>query len=239
MVFIVCTRLLHADGNIITEISGEWGHHVYVGCSGRHADTPGSLPVTEGDAETVRGLVEKGDKVNARTTDGLTTPLHCAATEGQLETIRLLLKMGGYVHAQDANGSTPLHLAAHSGHKQTVRVLVEMGTDVNAGNAYGLTPLHFAVIPGHVETLKVLTEMGADVHAEFSRRRTPLQVAEEEGHEAVASFLRKFITKNDRRSKSKAPPVVDPAVLLLHQQRLRLLRRWRSGMWKRGGSITY
>jgi ankyrin repeat protein len=179
------------------------------------AATPLHLAATKGDTGTVKALVEKGADVNARTADGLTTPLHCAATEVQLETVRLLAKMGGDVHAQDANGSIPLLLAAYGGllmvgHEETVRVLVEMGTDVNAGIASGLTPLHFEVLAGHLETLKVLTEMGAKVHVEFSERRFPLQVAEESGHEAVASFLRKF-TKNDRRSKSKAAPALDPA----------------------------
>jgi len=113
----------------------------------------------EGDADTVRMLIEAGADVNAKDAHGA-TPLHLAVAN----TARVLIEAGADVNAEDPYGQTPLHGAAFEGDADTAQVLIEAGADVNALTSIGDgdTPLNYAELNGHADIAKLLRDEGAE-----------------------------------------------------------------------------
>jgi ankyrin repeat protein len=97
-----------------------------------------------GDAATVRALIEADPALlNARDKDG-STPLHCASWKGHVEVVTLLLGAGADVNARNQNdhwGDTALHAAAHGNQRAVAVALLAGGADSSALNSRGLTPL--------------------------------------------------------------------------------------------------
>ncbi|PWY83628.1 ankyrin repeat protein, partial [Aspergillus heteromorphus CBS 117.55] len=90
------------------------------------------LASQEGHTETVRLLLTRGVRPDARKNDGA-TPLHIAASFGQkLVAILLLEANKDYIDLKDEDGWTPLHLASWYGQEQIVQLLLENCADFNA-----------------------------------------------------------------------------------------------------------
>lgn len=98
------------------------------------------LAVINADYDALLTLINKGDDVNARTSDG-TTPLHYACSFGQTRCVELLLDHGADINLQDGSGYTPLATAAYSGNPEIVKLLLCRGANTGIINNGGYTPL--------------------------------------------------------------------------------------------------
>ena len=79
-----------------------------------------------GDTDTVKALLDKGTKVDARDENGGTALGH-AVWFGRLETVRLLIDRGADVNVKKQDGMTPLQLAIASNHPEVAEVLKKAG----------------------------------------------------------------------------------------------------------------
>lgn len=145
----------------------------------------------QGDIETVRKLLERGDNVNTRDKESGWTPLMSAALFGSIDIIKLLLERGAHVNAQDKFSWTPLMIASRSGHADIVRVFLNAGADVNAKTSTGYTSLMAASKQGHADIVKLLLAKGADVQARDQFGWRSITLAERNGHEEIVKILKR------------------------------------------------
>ncbi|KAK3279073.1 hypothetical protein CYMTET_13009 [Cymbomonas tetramitiformis] len=99
-----------------------------------------------GSSEVATALIESGSEVDARTSQGGLTPLHCATAKGKLEVIRVLVDSGAQLDVRDKEGRTPLHLAVEHARKEAALLLLRHGADPNVASADGATALHRAAL---------------------------------------------------------------------------------------------
>ncbi len=124
--------------------------------------TPLHLAAHFGKQEAVRLLLNKGAKVDARSTNAMqNTPLHAAAAGRAAEVATLLLDHGASVNARQNGGWTPLHAAAQNGDIELARTLVEAGADVNARAENRQSPLDLALTRGKQAMAEWLEAQGA------------------------------------------------------------------------------
>ena len=106
-----------------------------------HGQTALMWAAWEGHTQVVRGLIEHGADVHARTTTGYTALL-LAAREGYTETTQALLEAGADVNEAAEDGTTALVIAIIRRHTTYAEFLLSQGADPNLGP--GFTPLHWA-----------------------------------------------------------------------------------------------
>jgi ankyrin repeat protein len=121
------------------------------------------LAARSGNVETVKALLARGAKHDARERHGQTA-LMWAAAEGNTAVVRTLLDAGGDIKATSDSGFTPFFLAVREGRLDTVRGFLAAGIDVNATmqRTRGTSPLLLAVQNGHFELAVALVDAGAD-----------------------------------------------------------------------------
>ncbi|CAM9386119.1 unnamed protein product, partial [Ectocarpus sp. 13 AM-2016] len=91
-------------------------------------DAPLDAAATEGHAEVMRLLVERGAVVTAVDSKGRTA-LHFAAERGQVAAIEYLAETTADLNATDTDGHTPLLIAALRGQESAVDALCVAGAD--------------------------------------------------------------------------------------------------------------
>ena len=159
----------------------------YTGAAG--AEPPGLVDAAkQGDAATVRALLDQGAGVEAAEGDG-TTALHWASYRNSLETAGLLLDAGADVNAANDLGTTPLWVASQNGSAPMVRRLVEAGANPNLALLAGETPLMVAARAGTPDVVELLLAHGADLDARASRGQTALMWAVAQQHPTVVEVL--------------------------------------------------
>ncbi|MBL8176138.1 MAG: ankyrin repeat domain-containing protein [Bryobacterales bacterium] len=158
---------------------------------------------SSGNTPTVRLLLEKGAKVDARdglepmpplfTGGGKATPLVEAGRVGDLETVRALVKGGANVNAAGANNVTALTEATLFGRREIVRFLLDNGASVKGpGAAMQKMPLlSMAAIRGDVAIARMLVEAGAEVNIADAHGATPLMwaAASDRVNAAMVAYL--------------------------------------------------
>lgn len=80
----------------------------------------------EGLTDMVTLLLDRGARIEAKTSGGL-TPLHLAAQSGDLPMLQLLVRRGAKVNVVDRKGMTPLDHAVQREHADTAQWLRTQG----------------------------------------------------------------------------------------------------------------
>jgi ankyrin repeat protein len=123
--------------------------------------------VDSNDIEAVKLFLDKGAKINAKSSKGD----YILMQAYKPEMVRLLLDKGANVNAKTSNGWTVLMSACSRGskkeHIEIVRLLLDKGADVNAkSTTRGTTPLMLACDGGGpIEVIKLLLDRGAKANA--------------------------------------------------------------------------
>ena len=126
------------------------------------APTPVADASRDGDRETVRRLLSRGEDPNAAHGDGL-SPLHWAALGGDRELAEMLLHAGARLTAKTRNGAfTPLLLAARAGNAAVVELLLEAGADPDQATDTGATAVMLAAASGDAAAVTTLLDAGAN-----------------------------------------------------------------------------
>jgi len=160
--------------------------------------------VKNGDAATVRALLQAKADGNSAEADG-TTALHWAVRRADLATVDLLLKAGAKVGAANRYGITPLYLASANGDAATVARLLDAGADPNTALPDGETVLMTAARTGDVAVIKALVTRGANVRLRERRKgQDALMWAAAENNAAAVTALIEAGADRDSRSQGGA-----------------------------------
>lgn len=145
--------------------------------------------ITQDDARTVAGLLERGFDPNSRDEKGQ-TPLYLGLREGAFKSAALLL-----AHPQtridlaNAVGETALMMAALKGHTDWVQQLLDRGARPEGADPTAWTALHYAASGPDTRTVALLLARGALPNARSPNGSTPLMMASRYGPEASADAL--------------------------------------------------
>jgi ankyrin repeat protein len=106
-----------------------------------YESTPLHYAVLGGNEDTVRYLVEKGARVNAKNIFQ-ESALHWACKEGNPNVVRYLLQHSASFLALDSEGNTPMHWAAEHDQEEIIRILLDHGDETSSRikNEDGRTP---------------------------------------------------------------------------------------------------
>lgn len=151
-----------------------------------------------GDAATLKKLLDSNPGLLYEMCDQGKTPLHWATGRGQLEIMKILLdEYKADVNVKNIHGGTPLHVAASQAQPEAAKILIAHGALVNVHRSEdGATPLHFAALKGrkegHVEVARILLENGAEVDARMDNGATPRSIAVSRGNTRILDLLKKY-----------------------------------------------
>ena len=152
-------------------------------------DTPSLIgAVKNGDAATVRALIQQGANVNATEADGATA-LHWASYRDDLASADALIRAGANVNSANDLGATALWMASMNGSEAMVRRLLQAGANPNAKLLLGETPLMVAARSGHAGVVQLLVDARADVNTRATRNQTALMWAVAQKHPEVVRIL--------------------------------------------------
>ena len=119
--------------------------------------TPLHLAAFFGHLDLATALLDRGARMQARSTNGMkNTPLHAAAAGGRVALVRLLAERGSDVNARQEGGWTALHSAAQAGNREMAEVLLAHGADINIRAANGQSALDLALSGGHQQVADLL-----------------------------------------------------------------------------------
>lgn len=157
-----------------------------------------------GDAETIRLLLQKKPEllnastpngespltaalyygkqsaVEALLTAGVSVTIHEAAALGDTDTLEYMLNLEPRLISETSfDGWTPLHLACFFGGYEAVEMLLERGADANARSGNGLSnmPIHAAAAGNRTAIVRLLLEKGANPNVQQRGGWTPIQLS--------------------------------------------------------------
>jgi len=155
-----------------------------------------------GDLDKVKGFVEDGISVNAKSENGF-TPLHTAVLGNQKDVIEFLIANGADVNTKGGLGYTPLYTAIWNKNKDMAEFLIAKGADVNAKSKSSFTPLYEALWNEDKDMVRLLVDKGADVNYALDNDYPPLAYAiwndDKEMAELFVAHGAKLEVKDHRR----------------------------------------
>lgn len=183
---------------------------VKVNARGSYRYTPLIAAAGSGRTEVVRLLLERGAKVDLKTSgDFAGTALHEAIgnlgpSHGDVDeqgnqvllwtgdapaTIRLLVAAAADVNLERKDGDFPLEMAAR--YPEIVKLLLKAGADPQKSHRRNHeTALWTAALYGNIDSVKLLLSAGADPCVVNHEGRSPLDLAIKNKNEEVAKLLR-------------------------------------------------
>ncbi len=148
------------------------------------------LAAAEGNADLVRGCLERGADIDARTPEG-NTALHLAAASpdavGAYSTCMLLVERGAKADLRNALGQTPLMLALQHGHTFAASVLLEYLPKRQELDLFSQLLLAIEN-DDEAECLRLL-QAGAEPNTTDRRIKPPLLMAIERGEVGITRLL--------------------------------------------------
>ena len=108
------------------------------------AEEPAMTAVKEGDFDTLRSEILRGENVNLADNDGLTLLMHAVRNE-YTDLIELLADNQANMLAADRDGNTALHWAGIQQAYDSTVVLMSLGANPNVQNRRGETALMVAI----------------------------------------------------------------------------------------------
>jgi ankyrin repeat protein len=141
------------------------------------------------DADTIKGLINRGADVNAVDKESGGSVLHLAAMNNSLDLIEFCLKKGIPVDVTDKYKATPLSWASSSDALEAVQLLIKNGADIEAVDIDEMTALHHASYRNSIAVAKYLVSIGANVNAEDINGKTPIELAMEEKSKGAVKAL--------------------------------------------------
>jgi ankyrin repeat protein len=125
--------------------------------------TPLMMAARDGDAATMRFLLESGADVNARDSARRSVLMWASSSTGSVEKIRLAVERGATLDPRSQDGATALHWAAGLGRDpDMVKALIDAGASIEIADDRGRTPLMTAARVGNAGAVQHLLNAGAD-----------------------------------------------------------------------------
>ena len=150
---VVCLRVLHAAGCVLSDVLD--GH-------GAHSVLLHDALLSGADRVLAWLLEQRICDVDAQSSTGL-TPLHRAACNGRPSTVSILLAHQAFIDCVTERGETPLHLAIRTGGIAVVGQLLAAGANPGATNFDDETPLQLAVKTHSRKYVDLLLAHGAPI----------------------------------------------------------------------------
>jgi ankyrin repeat protein len=123
----------------------------------------------EGDADSVRSLLDAGRDVNEPTGHENFTAIHYACKHHQVDALEALVSWKNTdLEWVTSLGDSPLMTCVYHGFERGAEMLLAAGANVDVSNNFGNTALNYAAIRGYSMIGELLLEHGAD----HSARRT-------------------------------------------------------------------
>lgn len=141
------------------------------------AATPLHLAARAGRMEAIRLLVNRGAKINAKDSDGMTALTYALTESQRCDVTGLLLDLGANIDAQDNSGMTALDHAVFGCYNKLVEFLLKRGARPNVGErGKRSSSVYHSVSAKNMEALRLLIASNADVNAQHFGS-SPLSVA--------------------------------------------------------------
>ena len=141
------------------------------------------------DADTIKGLINRGADVNAVDKERGGSVLHLAATINNVDLVDFCLKKKIPVDIINKAKATPLHWACANKALEVVQFLIKNGADIEAVDEDEMTALHHASYRNSIAVAKYLVSIGANVNAEDINGKTPIELAMEEKAKGTVKAL--------------------------------------------------
>jgi len=222
------TPLFGAVGNSCETTETLLIHGANVNAADLELETPLHVAANWACIATIKLLIAKGAKIDARCVRGR-TPLHYAqhplpdldvSMNTNSEACRLLLDIGAQVDPMDNDGETPLLLAARKGELVQSELLLKSGADVNAYS--GPMSLMFKAlyrmrsptyeVPRSLSLDKavLLLRHGARFDGTDTEGRTLPEIAKRAGHRELSDLLHRVESERE----NSGPEALDMNSLL-------------------------
>lgn len=160
----------------------------------------------EGDAGSVRSLLDAGVDVDSRDPQDGYAALIIAAEEGRLEVVKCLVNRGARLEVRDAVGRTPLFAAAAANRAAVVSYLVDRGADPLVVDYDGRAVFWAACAVDAADAVRALLDrararrVDVDINAKDPEcGLTAVEFAAHRGHATILRLLRERGAKEDSR----------------------------------------
>lgn len=162
----------------------------------------------QGDLGALRGLIERGARVDSQNHDGF-TPLMVAGQSGHLDVIDYLIANGANVNSALPSGQSALATAATHGQLGVVQALLDHGADPNAVNRdTNRTALSNACLRGYAEIAEALISHQADLDIKDLNSSSPLTHATNYVNYDCVKLLLEAGAEVDTRSRAGRTPLM-------------------------------
>lgn len=150
--------------------------------------------VEQNDIEMVQTLIESGDNINYRDSQGKTALIAAAANDDNSMIMKSLLTAGADVNAQQGNGITALMWAAAWGDVDVINMLMSVGDDsqtldLEVKDKLGNTALHWAIMSRNEDAAITLIQSGASTLEQNESGQTPESLALEYNLDRVVNAI--------------------------------------------------